>query len=105
MDMDDRVLFDVDVRLTRIKTGEVRPYKAQFVDSLDNAWIWDEGNFGCNCNRALFWVSDHDAEEVETHLDEAEADCCEPLAFTVDIFYEGKLIYSDDPAWRLANGY
>jgi hypothetical protein len=46
-------------------TGGIRTYIPEFGDSLtdeENTWQWTEGNFGCDCNRSIFytdWEEEH----------------------------------------------
>lgn len=39
------------VRITDTKTGEER----SFEDDFDDSFIWEDGSYACDCNRALFF--------------------------------------------------
>lgn len=52
-------------RIVDTETGEVREVEAGWHD--DGYFIWDEGNYGCDCNRALFFAR---AAGVELDMDE-----------------------------------
>ena len=42
-------------------TGEIRQYRTEGIwdkeahDGPVSTWIWEEGNFSCDCNRKIFW--------------------------------------------------
>lgn len=45
------------VRLRKNSTGEVRVYDHPFPwDEESNGFIWTDGNYGCDCNRANFFA-------------------------------------------------
>lgn len=48
----------IDVHLYRPSTGDRRVYRPEYPwveDGEGNpGFIWDEGNYGCDCNRSLF---------------------------------------------------
>lgn len=49
----------VTARIRFNETGEVRDYTSSEVlpngDAMPDAWMWTDGNYGCDCNRALFF--------------------------------------------------
>ena len=47
-----------DVTILDTHTGETVTYEDEhyFDDEYDSDFIWDEGNFSCDCNRALFFL-------------------------------------------------
>ena len=49
-------------------TGEIRKYEDDmlWVDgSGPNTWIWEEGNYSCDCNRSLFFYRAGGEDEPE----------------------------------------
>ncbi len=67
------------VQITNVATGQTRDYgstvEPDWVENLP--YLWSEGNYGCDCNRELFW---HRAEN------EAEPDdlvCGDNERFTI----------------------
>lgn len=53
-------------------------------------YLWSEGNFGCDCNRALFFARavDEDPDDDETP--------CGSTAFRIRITENGRVVYRDD---------
>ena len=41
-------------------TGFVRPHEVEFDWDDNQKWLWTEGNFGCDCNRRIFFGDDRD---------------------------------------------
>ena len=39
-------------------TGFVRPHEVEFDWDDNQKWLWTEGNFGCDCNRRIFFGDD-----------------------------------------------
>jgi hypothetical protein len=54
--------YPIDVHILDEQTGEVVVYKSEGYDDDDeppgtfNPFIWCDGNFSCDCNRALFFA-------------------------------------------------
>ena len=45
----------INIHLRNVKTGEVRVYQPDYdVEEPFNPFMWEEGNFSCDCNRSLF---------------------------------------------------
>lgn len=47
------------IEIAKKETGEVRHYRDEFFDcSAESAseFLWTEGNYSCDCNRALFFA-------------------------------------------------
>ncbi len=44
--------------ITKVSTGEVREEVQEIQDKYghNQRWQWTEGNYGCDCNRGLFWA-------------------------------------------------
>ena len=81
----------VIAKITNRETGETREYKTELLttDDYDGTWQWDEGNYGCDCNRRLFFER---ANGVE--LDLCSTPCGEEF-FSVELVKDGVVIYSD----------
>lgn len=47
----------IAVHLRHVPTGETRVYRTEEPEWEDgwSDFIWDEGNYSCDCNRWLFW--------------------------------------------------
>jgi hypothetical protein len=80
------------VEIRRNSDGVVRTYEDKW--PWDGDYIWADGNYSCDCNRALFF-----ARAVEDD-DETDANCGNG-AYSVRITEGGKLLYQDD-AWDAA---
>ena len=54
--------YDIDVHLLETETGERAVYRTQGWDNAEDYgygfanFIWEEGNYACDCNRALFFA-------------------------------------------------
>lgn len=64
---DDERLVKTLVRIRKNDTGEIREYEDTilFINWMDlpRYEIWQDGNFGCDCNRRLFFARAGDEEE------------------------------------------
>jgi hypothetical protein len=51
--------------IRRNSDGVVREHKDSLPaeDGSANAYIWEDGNYGCDCNRAIFFGDFQDGEE------------------------------------------
>jgi hypothetical protein len=72
------------------ETGEVREYptNVQLESGIHDPYnIWSEGNFGCDCNRELFF---------ENHeIDDRELKCGDGVRFSVNIKVGGEMVYQE----------
>jgi len=96
---DSRKCWWVDsvVHIRDNETGEVRQYEDEQIwrDGDVCAFIWSEGNFGCDCNRQLFfWRAAGEPEH-----DDYE---CGHSKFSVRIInpVDGSVIYDE---WEVGN--
>lgn len=60
------------------KTGEIRDYLTETVffkddDQYPHIFIWEDGNYGCDCNRSLFF--EYAADETLTYDDIPDREC------------------------------
>lgn len=81
------------VAIRNNETGEVRMYRHDLAWD-DDLYQWTEGNYGCDCNRRLFWY--------RANGDEAEEIICGETAFSA-LYAElpdGTRIEIDSPAER-----
>lgn len=81
---------DVWVHIRKNETGEIRIRKDWlFLDAngLPNLFIWQEGNYSCDCNRALFFARANDEDE----------DCfdCGESEYSIKIMLGDECIYSE----------
>ena len=87
--MDNRV--DVLVHIRKNETGEVRIYKDDLYldeDNLPNTFIWEDGNYACDCNRRLFFARVNDEDE------DWESGCSD-TEYSVNIMLGNECIYSE----------
>lgn len=81
--------FDVEVAIRRIADGEVRVARMREVrDTLE--FGWSDGNYGCDCNRALFFARANGEDEPDIE--------CGETAYAVDWIKDaetGEIVYSE----------
>lgn len=80
-----------DVHIRKNETGEVRVYKHELdleEDGSFDTYLWEEGNYSCDCNRALFFARVN-GEEEDWELP------CSDIEYSVEIFLGEELIYSE----------
>lgn len=69
------------IAIKKNDTGEVRLHADESDwfehDAEDgNRWLWTEGNFGCDCNRHLWWLrAGGPGPEDDPHWNNAEHEC------------------------------
>lgn len=84
--------IQVSVHIRKNETGEIRIYQDELSpneeDGSPNTYIWEEGNYGCDCNRRLFFARINNEEE------DWESGCSE-TEYSINIFQGEKLIYSE----------
>lgn len=64
-------------------TGEAHLFADEHFNSADDTYIWEDGNYSCDCNRGLHYGRDFD-----------EVGCGEGR-YKVAIFCEGRFVYSE----------
>ena len=83
-----------DIQITDTATGETRSYTDPYLDEHghepNGLYIWEEGNYSCNCNRSLFF-----ARAVGTPEDEIAEPECGDKRFTVRIVRDGETVYEE----------
>lgn len=80
----------IEIRITCVATGEAFRYTEQIDDDEGLNWQWSDGNYGCDCNRRLFF---HRAKGI----DEPAEHRCGEGAFYVQITEAGNVIFDDGP--------
>lgn len=84
------------VEICRMADRVVRVYETSFAwdDSGvtgSSSYLWSDGNYGCDCNRALFFA--RAAGEEDPDDDESP---CGDAAYRVRITEDGREVYRDD---------
>jgi len=84
-----------EVLIRKNDIGESRWFDAG--DSYDNElWQWTEGNYSCDCNRALFWARAGNEDDIDI-------DCSDGRFTAVVVVFEDgghlNLDYDSNP-WR-----
>lgn len=93
--------MNIDVHLLEVATGERAVYQTETYDAADVQsgeidhgvrWMWDEGNYGCDCNRELFfcWAIGRDEPD--------DLECGDGERFVVDRIVERgteRVIFTD----------
>jgi len=90
----DEALHEVAVIAAHIRhndSGEVRRYEMRMSLGIDDrrpgVFIWEEGNYGCDCNREIFFEK---AKGVEVDLDAAT---CGEGRYSVNLEYPPGNVY------------
>lgn len=75
------------VSMRKNATGEIREFHDEWYGS---DFIWSEGNFACDCNRALFFARAKGEDEPE------ETPCGDDRYTILKIICEGVVVYHDE---------
>lgn len=70
------------VQIRKNDTGEIRFYTLEALED-DGDYIWTDGNFSCDCNRAIMFDRAKDQEIPEWWLKEPTPYPCSDGAFSV----------------------
>ncbi len=93
--MTDKPLYvPVEVHIRRTETGEVRIYRDNLYTTVDydGIFIWAEGNWSCDCNRAIFFA--------EAGGEQNKSNQCGEYGYIVDRIVrvaDGELLYTEAP--------
>ena len=70
------------VAIKKTATGEVRIHEdnGDWIDGKE--WQWTEGNYGCDCNRSLFWMRADPNIKDPVFID--ESDECGENKYTIE---------------------
>jgi hypothetical protein len=79
-------------------TGEVREYKDTLDvtdDGVPNSYIWEDGNWACDCNRSMFFDDVGDVREDDGH--QRPTSPCGSTAFSVNLRRDdtGEIFYRE----------
>lgn len=82
-----------DVHITEVASGETRIFRHgddPDWDRIDGDYVWPDGNYACDCNRALFFARAGGAEDIDID--------CGDTRFRVRITERGtdRVLYEDD---------
>lgn len=73
----------VQIDILKVKTGETRTIEEDYGDEEDyNPFFWSDGNFSCDCNRAIMFGDEEDIP-------------CGNTEFRVNIREEDEILYSE----------
>lgn len=92
-DMPARDGIPMFVEIRRNSDGLVRKYHDPNLVWYDDGsrYIWSEGNFSCDCNRALFFACAADEEDPDTP--------CGDTAYSVRVVSDGGVEQYADENW------
>lgn len=78
--------------IRRNADGIIRRHETEWWDDVENPdFIWSEGDFACDCNRALFFARAAGEDDPDRE--------CGSEAFSLRVLDEaGSVLYADD-AW------
>jgi len=53
----EAIMVPIRVTLCKVASGETRTFDDELYTTADydGLYIWEDGNYGCDCNRYLFW--------------------------------------------------
>lgn len=83
---------NVKVHIRNNITGEIRAIDDDLYmndEGVPETFIWEEGNYACDCNRRLFFARANN--EPENH----EGNCGDTEHYSVNIMYGDKLLHSE----------
>lgn len=80
----------VTIKIKHIPTGEIRDYHDEFIDIhepiTDPVFMWEYGNYSCDCNRNIFFHNFKDDEDID----------CSDEIYKVNIFdLSNKCLYKE----------
>ena len=77
-----------------VSTGEIRSFEddhsVYFADGEYNFFMWDEGNWSCDCNRELFFN-----RAGGQQYDNKDLVCGDGIRYSVNIEIDGKIEYRE----------
>ena len=84
------MLAKIIIHIRKNSTGEIRTYEDRMYAENNQLlfFLWEEGNYACDCNRQLFWnrVYHEEGEECECSYD----------LYDINIYtVKGKLLYHE----------
>lgn len=86
-------MADVIARLRRTSDGVVRDYVCSIDHDVEDGlliYMWTEGNYSCDCNRALFFARAADEDDLDVP--------CGEKMFSLDgLLVDGEVITFEEP--------
>lgn len=89
--MKEEEKVDILVHIRKNDTGEIRVHKDSLYlgeDGIPVTFIWEEGNYSCDCNRRLFFARANNEEEDWNSG-------CSAREYSVNIMLGNECIYSE----------
>lgn len=89
--MNELVEVPILVHIRKNDTGEIRIYNCMtYFDDADlpSIYVWEDGNYSCDCNRRLFFARINNEEE------DWESGCSD-TEYSINIFLDNDCIYSE----------
>lgn len=82
------------VYITRMRDGACRVYETMWDIKEGSTYLWEEGNYRCDCNRHLFWQY---ANGVSVQEATEKPHPCTEGAYRIDKIelLDGSIVYSE----------
>lgn len=85
-------MSEYQVYITDNKTGETRVYTDPYLapdKRTGKFYIWEDGNYSCDCNRALFfqWAVNKSEYDIDVS--------CGHTRYSIEIKEDGETVYSE----------
>lgn len=79
-----------DIHITEVATGITRIYHHNDDpdwERIDGDYVWPDGNYGCDCNRALFFARAGGEEDIDIECGEERFSVCITARETGEVLY------------------
>jgi len=87
--------------LTDTRTGEARIYRDEYFDVHDGMiFLWEQGNYSCDCNRAIFFARAAGEPDGTDEDPEIEFARCSDGRFRVKLIAEDGRVLFEEPIKR-----
>ena len=88
---------DYTVYIKQVASGIVADYRPTFPFYTHGTFLWQDGNFACDCNRCIFWEETMGVEEPDVDCDDDGGPACGDDKYRVRIVAnDGTVLYQDD---------
>jgi hypothetical protein len=90
----DGVWVKIVAHIRNNESGEVRKYEMNSIldngDNVPNEFIWEEGNYSCDCNRELFfeYANGKKGDEIESECGDGKFSVNLENPETGEIYYQ-----------------